>query len=107
MLIIPVATPTMRPNKVADETLNPRLLAHYLLTNSCRIATAKKATPAKSRLPVKSQTTTAAMMGNMKWITAASTIIKITPMITNTAKMINSPDVNEGINNSRVNSVHF
>jgi hypothetical protein len=48
---------------------------------------------------VKNHTTTAAMIGNMKWITAARAIIITMPTITKIAKMTNSPDVNEGINN--------
>ena len=43
------------------------------------------------------------MIGNMKWITAAKTMIITTPMITMTAKIISSGELNEGISNSNGN----
>jgi len=42
------------------------------------------------------------MIGNMKWITAANAMIITIPMITNIAKITNSAELKEGINNPNV-----
>jgi hypothetical protein len=48
--------------------------------------------PASSKLLVKNQAITAAMIGIMKWINADKIRIATTPMITRIITMINSPN---------------
>jgi len=54
-------------------------------------AMTKKAIPAYRRLPVRNHTITPAMIGIMKCITVARSMIMMIPMMTRIRKMISSP----------------
>jgi hypothetical protein len=75
---------------------------NYRFASSWIIAITKKAMPAYSRLAVRNQTIAAAMIGMMKCITVASSIIMMTPMITRTRKTISSPPLMLGIGNTNI-----
>lgn len=78
----------------------------HLLRSNCKIATPRKAAPAKIRFCVRNQTNTAARIGSMKCITADNIRIMTMPTITSTRKIAPSPNPMGGMKSSATKVHH-